>query len=234
VSRVLVVEHEAQCPPAHLGTWLTDAGAELEVCRPWAGDEIPAVTAYDGLVVMGGSMGANDDATHPWLTSVKEQVLVAAEAGVPTLGLCLGHQLVAVAFGGAVEKNARGQQVGLFELGWTDAAADDPLLGRLGPVRAVQWNDDVVTALPEGAVALAQTPAGELQAARFAPTVWGVQVHPEVDVPVLTSWAAGDRDDHLHRGIDQEALLAEIEAAREELDRAWRPMAEAFAAMAAR
>ena len=76
----------------------------------------------------------------------------------------------------------------------------------------------MVTGLPDAAVVLAETPEGELQAARFAPTVWGVQVHPEVDVPVLTSWAAGDRDDHLHRGLDQEALLAEIEAALQVTD----------------
>ena len=237
MTRILVVEHEAQCPPAHLGTWLGDAGAELEVCRPWAGDPLPDlraadVTEYDGLVVMGGSMGANDDATCPWLAPLKEQLRQAAAIGLPTLGVCLGHQLIAVALGGTVAANPRGQQVGLFDLGWTEE--DDPLLGGLGRVRAVQWNDDVVTVLPDGAVALARTPEGELQAARFAPTVWGVQVHPEVDVPLLTSWAAGDRDDHLARGIDQDALLAEIGGAHEELERAWRPLGEAFVAMAAR
>ena len=238
-TRILVVEHEAQCPPAHLGTWLVDAGADLEVCRPWAGDDVPDLVgpegpAYDGFVVMGGSMGAHDDETHPWLPAVKEQVRVAADAGVPTLGICLGHQLIAVALGGTVERNPRGQQVGLYDVGWTPDAAADELVGHLGPVRAVQWNNDLVTALPDGAVALAQTEHGELQAARFAPTVWGVQVHPEADLPLVTSWAAGDRDDHLERGIDQAALLTEIDAAREELDRAWRPLGAALAARAAR
>ena len=202
------------------------------MCRPWAGDALPEVTTYDGLVVMGGSMSAYDDDTTPWLARLKEQLRQAAATGLPTLGVCLGHQLIAVALGGEVDRNPRGQQVGLFPLGWTDD--QDELLGGLGPVRAVQWNDDVVTVLPEGAVALARTPEGELQAARFAPTVWGVQVHPEVDVPLLTSWAAGDRDDHLARGIDQEALLAEIDAAHDELERAWRPLGEAFVALTGR
>lgn len=233
-ARVLVVEHEAACPPAHFGTWLAEAGVALEVCRPWAGDALPDVAAYDGLLVLGGSMGAHDDDTVPWLAAVKEQVRAAVAADVPTLGICLGHQLVAVALGGESRPNAAGQQVGLFEVSWTDAAATDALVGPLvgpqgGSRRGVQWNSDVVTVLPDDAVPLAVMPSGELQVARFAPRTWGVQLHPEVDRPVLESWAAGDRDDHLEKGIDQEAVLAEVDAARTELDDAWRPLAVRFA-----
>lgn len=230
---VLVVEHEPACPPAHLGTWLTDAGATLEVCRPWAGDEIPALASYHAFVVLGGSMGAHDDATTPWLGAVKERIVEAVAAGLPTLGVCLGHQLIAVALGGRSEPNPDGQQVGLFEVGWVpEASADDLMRSLATRRRGVQWNSDVVTSLPDDAVVLAATSRGELQVARFAPRVWGIQLHPEVDVPVLQSWAAGDRDDHLERGIDQEAILAEIDAARDELDEAWRPLAVGFVELA--
>ena len=232
---LLVVEHEPACPPGHLGTWLTDAGAELDVCRPWAGDEIPELAAYDGLLVLGGSMGANDDATTPWLTPLKERIRAAIDAGLPTLGVCLGHQLVAVALGGESVPNPLGQQVGLFDVGWTPEAAGDDLVGPLAtPRRGVQWNADVVTRLPDGAVVLAATPAGELQVARFGPSAWGVQLHPEVDEPLVRSWAEGDRDDHLRLGIDQDRALREIDAAREELDEAWRPLADRFVELAGR
>jgi GMP synthase (glutamine-hydrolysing) len=232
-ARLLVVEHEPACPPAHLGTWLGDAGAVLEVCRPWAGEEVPGLAGYDAFMILGGSMGANDDATHPWLSTVKDRVREAADAGVPTLGVCLGHQLIAVALGGTVEANPRGQQVGLYDVGWLPEARDDQLVSGLPPsMRGIQWNTDLVTALPDGAVALAETAEGELQIARFAPTVWGVQPHPEADEPVLQSWAAGDRDDHLERGIDQAAVLAEIDAARAELDDVWRPLASGLVALA--
>jgi GMP synthase (glutamine-hydrolysing) len=230
--RLLVVEHEPACPPAHLGTWLVEAGAELEVCRPWAGDDVPELTGYDGFVVLGGSMGALDDATHPWLKVVKERVREAAETGVLTLGVCLGHQLVAAALGGTVEANPRGQQVGLYDVGWRPEAGEDELVSGLPPIRGIQWNVDVVTALPESAVTLAATAEGELQVARFAPSVWGVQLHPEADEPIVRSWAAGDRDDHLERGIDQDAVLAEIDAARAELDEAWRPLATRLVSLA--
>jgi GMP synthase (glutamine-hydrolysing) len=237
-ARVLVVEHQSSCPPALFGEWLAEAGAELEMCRPWAGDDLPDLASrargYDGVLVLGGEMGAHDDEAHHWLAPLKEGLRAAAGAGVPLLGICLGHQLLAVALGGDVARNPRGQAVGLFETGWTDAAAGDPLTGGLAPgTRGIQWNGDVVTTLPPGATVLAQTPEGDLQVARFAPGVWGVQLHPEADLEVVRAWAEGDRADHLERGIDQEAVLAEIDAARAELDEAWRPLAHRFAALAA-
>jgi GMP synthase (glutamine-hydrolysing) len=153
---------------------------------------------------------------------------------VPVLGICLGHQLAAVALGGTVERNPHGQQVGLFTVGWFAEAHLDPLMASVAtPRRGVQWNDDIVSALPPGAVALARTPQGELQAARFAPTVWGVQHHPEVDVDILRLWAKNDRERHLSQGLDPDAVLEEIDAARGELDAAWQPMAERFVEVAA-
>ena len=230
---MLVVEHEDKCPPALVGDWLVEAGCALEVCRPYAGDDLPDLTAYDAFLVLGGPMGADEDATHAWLGPVKDRVRDAVATGVPTLGICLGHQLIAVALGGTVGRNPRGQQLGLLEVGWTSEADGDELLGALAsPRRGVQWNDDVVTRLPEGATLLAATEAGEVQAARFAPAVWGVQLHPEVDVEVLRPWAESDRGSHEAQGIDQEALLWEIASAREELDAAWRPLAAGFGALA--
>ena len=121
--RILVVEHEDSCPPALFGDWLVEAGCLLEVCRPYAGDALPALTAYDGVLVLGGEMGANDDDAHPWLTPLKAGIRDAVEAGTPLLGICLGHQLVAAALGGVVERNPRGQTVGLQPVGWTEEAA---------------------------------------------------------------------------------------------------------------
>lgn len=233
--RVLVVEHEGMCPPALVGDWLAEAGCRLDVRRPYAGDELPDLAAYDALLVLGGPMGAHDDAEHGWLEPVRERVRSAADTGLPTLGICLGHQLIAVALGGEVEVNPRGQQLGLLEVGWTGAAADDPLLGPLAtPRRGVQWNNDVVTALPDGAELLAATADGEVQAVRYAASVWGLQLHPEADAAVVDRWAESDRGSHEALGIDQAALLRAIADARVELEDAWRPLAARFAALASR
>lgn len=233
---VLVVEHHSSCPPALLGEWLTEAGCTLEVCRPWAGDELPDdLTPYGGLLVLGGDMGAYDDDAHPWLGPVKVLLRSAAAEGRPTLGVCLGHQLLAVALGGRVVRNPGGQAVGLYDVGWSPAAASDELFGALAaPRRGVQWNSDVVSELPPGAVVLAETPEGDLQVARFADRAWGVQLHPEVDEHVLLAWAEGDRAEHLERGIDQEAVLGSIADARHELDEAWQPLAASFASVVER
>lgn len=234
-SPILVVEHEAQCPPARLGDWLRAAGTELEVCRPYAGDRLPSLrpstgTSYAGLLVLGGSASANDDSIE-YFEPLREMVRDAAAAGVPTLGVCLGHQVIARALGGAVEVNPQGQQVGVLTAGWTDAAETDVLFGPSRPARAIQWNHDVVVGLPEGAEVLAATPDGETQVVRFAPTVWGVQAHPEATLAICTQWAAEDRDEHELRGLDQRRFLTEVGEAEDSLGREWEPVARRFAAL---
>jgi GMP synthase (glutamine-hydrolysing) len=231
-TTVLVVQHADDCPPAWFGEWLLTAGCAVDVRRPYAGDTMPDdLTAHDALVVLGGPMGAYDDAQHPWLRDTKDLFREAAGTGVPALGICLGHQLCAVALGGHVVRNPHGQQIGLVPTGWLDAAAADPLVGSLVDVhRGVQWNDDIVDRLPEDAELLAETAAGEAQVVRFAPSVWGVQLHPEADERVLAPWAAEDsrryEDDRIERG------LADVAAAHAELERAWRPLAESLVRLA--
>ena len=101
-------------------------------------------------------------------------------------------------------------------------------MAHLGEIRGIQWNDDVVTVVPDATVVLARAAEGELQVARFAERAWGVQLHPEADELVLASWVEGDRDAHAARGLDTDAVLVGIATARDELDRAWRPLAERF------
>ena len=226
-SHVLVVEHEEDDPIHLMGTWME--GVERTALRPYAGDVLPpTVEGYDGLVVMGGAMGAHDDEVAPWLPATRALIRDAAARRVPTLGICLGHQLCAVALGGEVSRNPRGRQLGLLEVGWGAAAVDDPLLGPVvGPRRAMHWNDDVVTRLPEGALQLATASTGEVQAARHAETVWGVQWHPEVDDDLIRRWAA----DGTLGPVDQERLLDELVRSRGELDDAWRPLGASFATL---
>jgi GMP synthase (glutamine-hydrolysing) len=230
---ILVVQHEEICPPGWMGEWLLEAGADVDVRRPYRGEALPEVLhEHAGMLVLGGSMDAYAEAAHPWLGRVKALVRHAAAAGTPTLGICLGHQLAAAALGGAVHRNPLGQQLGVLEVGWTDAAGHDPLLGSLAvPARAVQWNNDVVAVLPPDSEVLARAASGELQAARFAPTVWGVQWHPEVDEETVSTWTEHDRDSVHDRGVDLDAHLRGIAAAREELRAAWRPLAESFVAL---
>lgn len=232
--RILVVEHEESCPPHLVGRWLSEAGCMLEICRPYAGDALPALTSYDGVLVLGGEMGANDDDAVAWLAPLKAGIRDAVAAGTPLLGICLGHQLVAVALGGEVSPNPLGQTVGLTEVAWTEAAADDDwVAGRTGDETAIHWNNDVVVRLPEGAVVLARSPGREVQVARFGPRAWGIQAHPEVDADVVRHWAVTERDEHVSLGRDPDAVLAAIEDAGEALVAHWQPLVARFAALVA-
>ncbi len=234
--RLLVVQHQNDCPPGWVGEWLRDAGAQLDVRHPYRGESLPdTLDDHDGMVVLGGSMGAHDDSDYPWLAAVKQLLREAATQAVPTLGICLGHQLCAAALGGRVEVNPAGQQIGILDVGWTEAASGDRLVGPLvGPVRAVQWNDDIVTEVPPGTVVLAHTSDGVIQAARFAPTVWGVQWHPETGAEILQDWADDDRDEAAARGVDLDAYVAQVAEATPELRAAWAPLATSFVALTGR
>ena len=223
---ILVIQHEDECPPAWFGHWLEQADCTLDVRRPYVAESLPdSLETHHGLLVLGGHMGANDDAEHDWLAPTKALIRHAAQSGLPTFGVCLGHQLIAVALGGRVERNRSGQQLGLLRLGWT-GAADDVLGTR--PPRGIHWNNDVVVDLPASAIVLALTVRGEIQAVRFGPAMWGVQVHPEADSDVVRPWAEQDRAHWPEGHVEQ--TVAEIRFAEPMLAAAWRPVADAFAA----
>ena len=226
---IAIVQHQGECPAACLADWLDEAGASLVTVRPDLGARLPRVEELDGLIVLGGIMGATDDAEASWLPEVRALIRDCADADVPTLGVCLGHQLATVALGGRVGRNPAGKQRGLLPVGYTADALDDPLFGGLPrPVRGVHSNNDVALELPPGAVTLAIAPGGEVQAARFAPTVWGVQWHPEVDEEVFAGWCEIEPPESEE---EARSAIAEVAAARPELDAAWRPLGVRFAAL---
>ena len=84
---VLVIEPEASDPIGPLGDWLTAAGLRAQHRRPQAGDTLPAdSTNVEGLIVLGGSMGAGDDADYPYLRGIRRLLAEAVAREVPTLG----------------------------------------------------------------------------------------------------------------------------------------------------
>jgi GMP synthase-like glutamine amidotransferase len=229
-SRILVVHNDVTDPVARLGDWLRAAGAELEIVEPFRGEPLPAdLAGYDGLVVMGGFMSADDDVAAPWLPELRRLMSVAVATEVPTLGICLGGQLLALANGGQVGPNPDGPEIGAQLIAKRANAATDPLFGTM-PITpdVIQWHYDAVTRLPVGAVLLANSPGCEVQAFRLGRLAWGTQFHIETTPELVREWAAAELADY-----DTDRLLARSDAAHEDIAEVWQPFAVAFARVVA-
>jgi GMP synthase (glutamine-hydrolysing) len=181
MARVHVVQHTAGEGLGHFADWLPAAGVDVHPTHPYLGNRVPPSVEGDALIVLGGPMNANDDERCPWLPSVRALMRTAVEDGVPTLGICLGAQLLAVATGGEVRRGEAGPEIGLDEV---SVDVGDDLLS------AGQWHHDTVTRLPDGATLLASSPAYRVQAFRVGDLAWGLQFHVEATTEMVRAWAA--------------------------------------------
>ncbi|MFJ2029170.1 type 1 glutamine amidotransferase [Streptosporangium sp. NPDC087985] len=228
--RVTVVEHEATAGPGFLAGWLDTAGIGCEVVRPYLGEAVPE-RAEDGLIVLGGEAAAWEDERYPWLPATRDLIRSSVEGGVPTLGICLGAQLMTLACGGAVERGEHGLEVGALEIVPLPEADADPLFAGLGPALAVQYHGDAMTRLPEGAVRLATGDPYPNQAYRLGERAWAVQFHPETTPEIFTEWISGSADHLTGLGYSVEDLGTQVKEAEQRLIDTWRPLAERFAAV---
>ena len=232
--RILVIQHEENCPAGLLGEVWEDRGVEIDLVRAWEhwpADVAERLEACDGLLVLGGEMGAHDDDRFAWLTPTMELIRRAEEAAVPQLGTCLGHQLMAVAHGGRVAVNPNGHATGLAPVALTPAGGSDPVLAPRDGAPLVMWNNDVVVDLPDNATVLAHNPDGSLQAARFGRHGLGIQGHPEAGPRIFNSWTIDKPSAEQARqdGIDVAEAAGRVAAAEGQLRAAWTPLAHWFA-----
>jgi GMP synthase-like glutamine amidotransferase len=232
VPTAAVVQHVAHEGPGWLEEILADAGIDIDLRRMYDGVAPPDADDIDGLVVLGGPMGAYDDERVPWLGSVKALLAAAVGRGVPTLGVCLGAQLMAVGCGGSVEKGAAGPELGLGPLRLTTAAGGDALFSSVPlDVQTVQWHWDQISRLPDGAVLLASSPAYEHQAFRLGERAWGLQFHPEVTLPLVAQWAQSDAGGVREAGLDPTSLVGVVAEAERLLLETWTPVLQRFAGL---
>lgn len=190
---VLVIQPDEQVPLGRFSTWLEHYGAAVTVIQPFRGDEIPSELTADGLIVLVGPMTVHCLDQYPWLADIKALFHRAAEAEAPTLGICLGAQLLAVAFDGEVTSNSPiGPEIGVVDIQWTAASAKDALVGDLSPsFRATSFHYDGISALPNQAVLLGRGARYPDQVFRLGQAV-GVQFHPEATPDLFHNWCVAD------------------------------------------
>lgn len=229
--RLLVLQPGDQDPIGPLGDWLTGAGAELEVRMP---DDLPDSTdGYAGLVCLGGPMGATDDLDHPWLADIRRLLAEATTRQLPTLAICLGAQLLAVATGGHVTTGPDGPEVGPLLVAKRDVGWEDPLFADMPFMPDVmQFHSDVVDRLPANSVLLASSTLYPNQAFRVGRCAYGLQFHIETTTELVESWAAGapDQAAFARPGALDHDRLVQVHA---DLEETWRPFAAQFVKLAA-
>ncbi|MBK1789280.1 type 1 glutamine amidotransferase [Prauserella cavernicola] len=231
--RLLVIQPDETDPLGPLGDWLSEAGAELDVRLP-PQDSLPdGLDGYQGLVCLGGAMNAEEDSRHPWLAQVRRLLNRAAVDSFPTLAVCLGAQMLAVATGGRVERGSDGPEVGPSLVAKKDVAWTDPLFADLPLMQDVwQFHTDVIEQLPSGADLLASAPRYPHQAFRLNRCVYGIQFHIETTPEVVRNWADGAPETAAYgRERDfEDDRLAEVHA---DIAETWRPFAHRFVRLAA-
>jgi len=229
VPRILVLQHHEYEHPGTFRDFLAADGIAWDAVRLDAGEAIPGLAGYAGLIVMGGPQDVWEEDRFPWLAAEKAAIREAVAArGLPYLGVCLGHQLLASALGGEVAAMKGKAEICVGEVALTAAGERDPLLGGDGhTLSCLQWHAAEVTVPPPDAVILAENRASRVQAMRWGERAYGLQFHVEAGETTVPEWAGIPAYRRaLERGLGPGELERFAERARE--------MAPAFRARAQR
>ncbi len=176
------------------------------------GDELPGREGFAGVIVTGSAAMVTD--RHDWSERSAHWLREAAHEGLPLLGICYGHQLLAHALGGEVGDNPSGREMGTVHLDLHPPATDDPLFAGLPlqfPAQATHLQS--VLKLPEGATALARSAQDEAHAFRWGEQVWGLQFHPEFSTVHMRGYIRARSEALANEGRCGKRLAREVSAA---------------------
>jgi GMP synthase (glutamine-hydrolysing) len=191
------------------GDWIQRAAGDAWD-GPWVEHDLrraatpPDWPAAAGVIVTGSPASVTERAA--WMLDAEAHIRDIVDAGVPLLGICFGHQLLAKALGGEVQRNPRGREIGTVEV--TRLVSDPLFEGVPERVQANATHVDSVVKLPPGATVVASTALEPHAAIAFGSRARGVQFHPEIDGGVMRGYVRLRRDRLLEEGLDADAIFA--------------------------
>jgi GMP synthase-like glutamine amidotransferase len=188
MNTVLILRHEPNVSTGSIAAVLAENGLAVRQIDLFQSvpDDLPW-NETAGLISLGGAMSASDGDKFPFLVAELGWLREAVRRNVPTLGICLGAQLLAKALGAEVFRNPQ-REIGWYDIELLPSAADDMLFrDRAAKETVFHWHNDTFD-LPAGAVLLAQSPACRQQAFRFEKSTYGLQFHVEMVPDLMELW----------------------------------------------
>ncbi len=225
---ILVLQHAAAEHPGILRNFLKEDGHTWDAVELDEGEPLPSIEGYDALWVMGGPMDVWQEDEHPWLKDEKAFIRDAVEVrGMPFLGLCLGHQLLAEALGGSVGVSVT-PEIGVLDVQLTEAGATGVFFDGLPETfDCLQWHSAEIKTLPPGAQVLATSPDCAVQAMKWGTRAYSTQFHVELEADTVQNWAEiPEYADALERAMGKGAV--------DQFDKACAARMDAFNNMAER
>ncbi|GJQ58377.1 MAG: type 1 glutamine amidotransferase [Candidatus Scalindua sp. AMX11] len=208
---VIIIKHIDIEGPGTIGEFLYEKGVPCKIIDVSAGEPLPkSLEGVSGAIVLGGPMNVYEEDKYPFLR--KEDIFLKEvfQKGLPTLGFCLGAQLIAKAKGAKVTQNP------VKEIGWFTVSLDrevlpDPLFQGF-PVTfdVFQWHGDTFE-IPDKATRLAGSTLCPNQAFRADGNVYGLQFHIEVTDEMIQQWIDAYREeiDSLKGFVDPEKIVSD-------------------------
>lgn len=187
MKKVLIVVHQETSNPGLVGQILHSSGYTLDCRCPAIGHALPEqVDGYEGVIVFGGPMSANDDESLPHIRSELDWIPIVLDTQIPYLGICLGAQLLARVLGGKVTAHPED----IREIGYVSI---QPTFCGHNPLNELDhvyhWHKEGFE-LPQDAILLATGEVFPNQAFRYGNTAYGLQFHPEITKDMIDLWVS--------------------------------------------